>query len=167
MFLSINKEYKILYVPLNQEGKIVYADISGYVDINLLLLREGYDNDLHLDFIQETMKPDSNNYYIRNEDFSETNVAPIIYIYASGQQFEGNITYVFNRDTSTTNFGGKLSSIEIVKDTWEGVASVSLNNLTLTISFGNIIAITDNHWLEVNFVYDDGYKVFSSLFFTN
>ena len=73
---------------------------------------------------------------------------------------------MFNRDTSTTNFGGKLSSIEIVKDTWEGVASVSLNNLTLTISFGNI-AITGNHWLEVNFVYDDGYKVFSSLFFTN
>ena len=27
------------------------------------------------------MKPDSNNYYIRNEDFSETNVAPIIYIF--------------------------------------------------------------------------------------
>ena len=68
-------------VPLSQYAKAVYADISGYVDINLLLLREGYDNDLHLDFIQETMKPDSNNYYIRNEDFSETNVAPIIYIY--------------------------------------------------------------------------------------
>lgn len=100
----------IINVPLKQDGKTIQFEVNGYVDIDLYLVKEGYDNDIHIDFVPETIQP-YNSLYKYNKDFSLTNNLPVVYIYGSGQLFEGSISFIFNKDTTVTTDGRKLESI--------------------------------------------------------
>ena len=166
---NLRKLKSITKVPLNQEGKeVINYNVNGYVNINLNLIKEGYDNDIHIDFVPETIKPENGHYSYTN-DFSLINNLPIIYIYASGQQFEGNVSFVFNKDTTVTSDGRKLESIRIDYNSWEGIASALINGFTVTLSFSNV-TVDSQHFLGIALIYEgeeDNTLSSNNIFFTN
>ena len=90
-----------------------------------------------------------------------------MYIYGSGQLFEGSISFIFNKDTTVTTDGRKLESIRIVNSSWEGIASVSINGFTVILSFTNITIDDGHHFLEVVLDYEGGETLSNNIFFTN